>query len=233
MFQAISYVGPARAKSERYYRYQELAVDEIDPRGENLAMFLNSLSVNNLNNFSLWLATQIHHKVVLGRHRGHISLMLQEDGAEYDFNLADMGYGFSQVLPVFAEIWSSLRQSKRNTQARRFNIPSRLVVMEQPELHLHPAYQALIANTVVGALQSARDSDEIGRLQFVIETHSESIVNRIGELIARKEIKAEDVAIYVFEKKTGDLKTNISTASYDGEGSLHNWPFGFFSSTRL
>jgi hypothetical protein len=40
----ISYVGPARASSERYYRMQELAIEQIDPAGSNFAMFLNSLT---------------------------------------------------------------------------------------------------------------------------------------------------------------------------------------------
>ena len=51
----LLYIGPARARSERYYRYQELSVSEIDPDGKNFPMFLNSLGKSQVKQLSSWI----------------------------------------------------------------------------------------------------------------------------------------------------------------------------------
>ena len=50
----ISYVGPLRATTQRYYRFQNYAVEEIDSDGKNLAMYLYNLDKESLNNFKNW-----------------------------------------------------------------------------------------------------------------------------------------------------------------------------------
>lgn len=224
-FSSVSYVGPSRATGERYYRMQELAVDQIDPQGKNLAMFLNSLSASQQTAFSSWLTAAIGYGINIERQTGHIQLQLKEEHSEKSHNLADMGYGFSQVLPIMAQIWS--RQFRRVAQG-----VSPFVVMEQPELHLHPAYQAKIADVFANAIARDPATDApLNGLKFIIETHSEAIVNRLGDLIFEGRIRAEDVAVYIFDKNSeDDRKTVIKSSVFKEDGSLENWPVGFFSS---
>ena len=53
-FRGVHYIAPLRATAERFYRLRNLAVDEIDYQGKNLAVFLNSLSKEQLQNFQNW-----------------------------------------------------------------------------------------------------------------------------------------------------------------------------------
>jgi hypothetical protein len=88
------YIGPARARSDRYYRYQDLAVSEIDPDGKNFPMFLNSLSDSQVSSMSLWINTLFGYGLAVSRSEGHISIKLIEAGVE--FSIVDTGYGVSQ-----------------------------------------------------------------------------------------------------------------------------------------
>lgn len=221
----LAYVGPSRATGERYYRHQELAIDQIDPQGRNLAMFLYSLDLKDRENFSLWLEEQIGYSLNVGRQGGHIQIELKERGGVKAHNLADMGYGFSQILPVMAQIWGRRRSSSRS-------VGSPFIAIEQPELHLHPAYQARIADVMAASLK-ANVLPSNRKPCFIVETHSESLINRLGELIYDKIISRDDVIIYLFHKMPETDNTEISRSSFDDTGSLIDWPLGFFSSRAV
>lgn len=226
---AISYVGPFRATGERYYRIQELAIDEIDPEGKNLPMFLHSLPQAQLQAFSSWLENAIGYAIRLEKSAGHIQIELRDLSSNAYYNIADMGYGFSQVLPIMAQIWS--REHKHGVAARES-----IVAMEQPELHLHPAYQAKIADVLARSIiitDEEKNERRLRETKFIIETHSEAIINRMGELIVDGVLDHNDVAIYIFEKRQSEQVTNIRRAQFDQDGVLCNWPVGFFSTKAL
>jgi predicted ATPase len=65
-------------------------------------------------------------------------------------------------------------------------------------------------------------------LRIIIETHSDILVNRLGDLIIDDKIKANQINILIFDKESEEQPTNISLANYDNEGNLLNWPLGFF-----
>jgi len=76
-FSTSLYIGPARVRSDRYYRYQELSVSEILPDGSNLPMFLNSLASPQINDFSNFVERSFGFGVVLDSSGGHISIRLK------------------------------------------------------------------------------------------------------------------------------------------------------------
>ncbi|TCN27599.1 AAA ATPase-like protein [Sinorhizobium americanum] len=227
-FQSVEYIGPARVRSERFYRQQELEVSEISPDGRNLPMFLASLSRPRLEHFSDWVEKMFGYGVSVRKSEGHISINLEQSGKS--INVVDTGYGVSQVLPVLAQIWW-MRQGVRD---RRF-IPARsknrkLLAIEQPELHLHPAHQALLADVFVEALSARSTSSSEVDLSFLVETHSESMVNRLGELVAKGDIAPEDLQIVIFGDSQANLgESDIQLSTYDHNGILQNWPYGFFN----
>jgi hypothetical protein len=222
-FRSLSYVGPSRATGERYYRHQELAVDQIDPQGQNLAMYLYSLPASQRESFSSWLENEIGYALRVGRQGGHVQIELRERGANYYHNLADMGYGFSQILPVMAQIWG---KSQRRTSIGMNGSP--YIAIEQPELHLHPAYQARIADVMASSINL--EGRGVRRPRFVVETHSEALINRLGELIYEQKVSSKDIAIYLFHRVPATDATEITRASFQPDGSLSDWPLGFFSS---
>jgi predicted ATPase len=226
MLSKVLYIGPARARSERYYRYQDLAVSEIDSDGKNFPMFLNSLSDTQVGNFSNWVNDRFGYGVQVSRSTGHISIELVS--GKQSVNIVDTGYGVSQILPVLGQIWWASQLPNDRVASGRDGAAAMLLI-EQPELHLHPAHQALLADAIAGELKSRRERRGEQGLNFIIETHSEALVNRLGELISDKKLEPNDVQILLFEPSPDeDRETRVRTAKFSDDGVLVNWPYGFF-----
>ncbi len=121
-------------------------------------------------------------------------------------NLIDVGYGVSQSLPIIVQ---SLISKKGG-----------MLLMQQPEVHLHPKAQAALGTFFVSLAKTQR-------LQFVIETHSDYLVDRVRQEVAKGSIRDEDVTILFFEKKNG--KSTIHPISLDKEGNVTNAPEGYRS----
>lgn len=231
----VTYIQPLRAMAERYYRIQNMAIDEIDSQGDNLAMFLHSLDKGKQDKFSKWLEERFGFKLAVLPSGGHIELIVEEKNKDPK-NMVDVGFGYSQMLPILASIWNALCNKsprRRFFQNHLFKkIPDKIVVIEQPELHLHPRFISLFANTIIQLLKEFRN------VKFIIETHSETIVNVIGKIISTlKDEKAEnktgfseeDVSIVLFNADEEGYDSNIIQTGYDNEGYLKEWPYGFFS----
>jgi hypothetical protein len=219
---AVLYIGPARARSDRYYRYQDLSVSEIDPDGKNFAMFLNSLTETRISSFSAWVKNLFGYGVKVTKSSGHITISLEYENKTV--NIVDTGYGISQILPVLGQIWWANNGAKSVRRRRSGNAP--LLAIEQPELHLHPAHQALLADAFVNGFKHNGTNNSEEGTHFIIETHSEALINRLGALVSEKKLSKDDVQILIFETK--DLKTEVKVANFDDDGLLSDWPFGFF-----
>ncbi len=224
-FRNIYYIAPLRASAERYYRIQDLAVDEVDFKGVNLPMFIRSLSESQRERFKIW--TKKYFGFVAGTKmsgQGHLSLTVTVEDDLNEYNLTDTGFGFSQILPVVTQLWL-LSSRKRHRVGPIRNMPL-IYVIEQPELHLHPQLQAKLADAFIASIETALSMGI--DLRLIIETHSEAIINRIGQRVSNKNIKSDLIGIYFFEKERPDDPTQIRKSNYDDDGYLVNWPIGFF-----
>lgn len=213
---STAYIKPFRAHPSRYYRVSDLAVDELDPVGGNLAMFVRSLTDAERRDFSSWMREYLDIELMVRKSGGHVVLQVRPGGGGEAFNLVDMGFGYSQVLPVLAQVWLGQRRKARSSRRRL-----RFLAIEQPELHLHPMHQAKLADVFAGAVRSARS------LTIVAETHSKALVERLGELVYDGALSPSDVGILTFSKKGSDCV--VEEAMFDDSGELHNWPPGFLS----
>lgn len=221
-FSQVNYIRPLRATAQRYYRRQDLAVNNIDSEGANLAFFLASLTVTKLARLNEWLEETIDVKVKLDGEQGHVMVTLEDINTGRTDNMADMGFGFSQVLPLAVQAWISSSPHART--AGRISIGNTILVWEQPELHLHPAMQRKLARLIAKTITI----DPKQNISFIIETHSQSIINELGDLIVENEDFSSSIQILLFEQI--DMKeTIISTTNFNEDGQLSNWPFGFLS----
>lgn len=231
---AISYIEPLRATTDRFYRFQDLAVDEIDTRGYNLPMFIHALNTSQQQEFCKWTSKYFGFTVeAKQQHSGHLSLIIEEASGKH--NLSDTGFGYSQVLPIATQLWWQNTSGHKTSFARHYtrrwltvNDTVNILAIEQPELHLHPALQAAVAEAFVAAVQYAKDQGNSFRI--IAETHSEAIINRVGKLISEGKISNEDVNIVLFERETMNAPARVRFSTYDEKGYLENWPYGFFNS---
>ncbi len=179
----VRYLEPVRARAARYYRFQELAIDEIDPQGENVPMFVSSLNYSDRESLEDWMTEAMGFRVRASREGGHAKLVIKEAGSDREINLADTGFGYSQVLPIILQLWKIERDAKRGT-ARRSARQQVVLAVEQPELHLHPQFQAVLADIFALSVKAAKAAAV--SLSLAVETHSEHLVNRLGALVENK-----------------------------------------------
>ncbi|TGL23143.1 DUF3696 domain-containing protein [Leptospira yanagawae] len=127
-------------------------------------------------------------------------------------NISDVGYGVAMQLPIL--LHSFLMETAKS---------DRMVLIEQPEIHLHPKLQAKFIEALL----------TLGKTnKYIIETHSEHIVRKLQAMVKKGEldIKKDDVRIYYF-KRDHD-KTNISLHKITESGKLiPDLPEGFFDNS--
>jgi AAA ATPase-like protein/uncharacterized protein DUF3696 len=124
----------------------------------------------------------------------------------------DTGTGVSQVLPIL------LRRAQDDLDPPVHPV---LEIVEEPELHLHPAAQAPLADLYVTAAQQSN-------VRFLIETHSETFLLRLRRRIAEQALSPETVAVY-FVDETPDGSATVRRIRLDEYGRVDYWPEGIFA----
>lgn len=119
-------------------------------------------------------------------------------------NIADVGLAVSQILPVLVAL----------TLAH----PNQLVHIEQPELHLHPKAQVLMAQLLVDAANRG--------VRLVMETHSSLLLQGILTCVAKGAIAPDKVALHWFSRDEDGI-TKVTTADIDESGRFGDWPADF------
>lgn len=137
--------------------------------------------------------------------------LVLSDSSGTKVSLEDVGFGIGQVLPVLLEAQLG-----------------GCLLVEQPELHLHPALQASLAEELVRAVKRTNG-------QVILETHSEHMVLRLQRMIRRGDLDPKDVAILVVTSAPKDfephseLSSTVRLVEIDPSGELAEpWPPGFF-----
>ena len=129
-----------------------------------------------------------------------------------EVTLVDVGFGVSQVLPVLVDCFYAPRNST--------------VVMEQPEIHLHPKVQAGLADLFAETIQSREDGDN-RNIQLLIESHSEHFLRRLQTLVASEKLSTDNVAIYFCDASSSGIG-RIRELELDLFGRIDKWPPNFF-----
>ncbi len=116
-----------------------------------------------------------------------------------------IGFGLTQTLPIIVAALSARRED--------------MLLIENPEVHLHPAGQALMGQFLADVAHAG--------VQVLVESHSDHILNGIRRAVKGERLSPEHVAIHFFKPRR-DGETQVITPTMNASGSLDDWPDGFF-----
>ncbi len=141
-----------------------------------------------------------------------IYLNLNSSSAEKTrVSIADVGFGVSQIFPIVLE---GLRMPKGNT-----------LLLEQPEIHLHPNLQMQMADYFISLALSNK--------RVIVETHSDHIINRlVRRIIEDQKFSLKDLIGIYFIKPT-EKGSEYEEVCIDDKRGIINWPIDFFDQTAL
>lgn len=224
IFTRLHYIAPLRADAQRYYPYVNIRVAEIEKTGANSAMLLSELSDNNrINDLNNWVDNLFGFSIETVDFGGHRSINIKFKGTNELINIVDLGFGFSQLLPIILQLWLLTDNANYEDDI----LLPEIILIEQPELHLHPEYQSKLTDVFITTIRecSIKNID----IRFIIETHSETIINRIGYNIYKNNISENQVGINIFDS-IESCKSNIIHTGFNENGRIKKWPIGFFDS---
>lgn len=215
------YLKPLRANVNRFYRVQGINNTSIDSNGSNLPMIMYNMAKDKIDRFGKWSLDKLGLVFSVNTHEGHVSLVVK-DLDNNEVNLADTGYGYSQMLPIIVQLWLLKDKLSNFNKEQKYKYT---VVIEQPELHLHPAFQAKLINIFVGLVNEMNLNGN--EFKIIFETHSETMINRLGRLVNKEEISSDFINIVLVEKEDG--ASLFLQTEYNDQGYIDKWPIGFMS----
>ena len=216
-------VAPLRAKPRRTY---DPIRETATPEGAHIPMLLMRLDHSGKK---LW-QTLRDDLVAFGRASGLFSdIRVKRHGKQIGdpfqlqikvhsgshANLMDVGYGVSQSLPILVELLTA-ELHVLNPDDEDEN--TFLFLLQQPEVHLHPRGQAELASFLVNSARKRGHG-------FLVETHSDHIIDRVRISVRKKLLPAEDVSLLYFEPKRNFVQ--IHNLRLDEYGNIENAPPGY------
>lgn len=211
--EGLRYLGPLRRKPERDYVWNKSSPGDIgSDGGKTIDALLASALLRDveqakvLEGVSHWLTRMKLADKLEVRQVGRSTryeVVVHRNGVLA--NLRDVGIGISQVLPVLT--------------LAHFAPAGSTIILEEPEIHLHPLAQSVLADLFV-------ETSNKRQVQFIVETHSEHLFRRMQTLIAQRKTKLQHFAMYFVERLHNSAV--LRTLSVDGFGTVGNWPEHFF-----
>ncbi len=226
LMDSLYYLGPLREYPQREYHWGGSSPDDVGRRGERTVDAILAATRDNLKR-RLWPRARGVRKIPFQQIIAH---WLNKLGLIRNFSLEeiaegtnlyraivktsprgvptalpDVGFGVSQVLPALVLL---------------YYVPEgATVLMEQPEIHLHPAVQSGLADVMLNVAA-------VRNVQIVVESHSEHLMRRLQRRVAEKRALSEDVKLYFVHSNRGTAE--LSDLRLNEWGEIENWPDKFF-----
>ena len=227
LFRSLFYLGPLRTKAERLYSWTGTEPEHVGYSGENTVAAIlaaknrkislgykmkgkpfEQLIAENLKRMGLIDDFNVN---AISETRQEYEVKVCTKGLKNWVDLPDVGFGVSQVLPVIVQCFYAPHNS--------------IIIMEQPEIHLHPSAQAALADVMIDAINSREDGLD-RKIQLIIETHSEHFLRRLQRRLAESGISQEKVSAYFADVSKTPAK--LEFLQIDIFGNIQNWPENFF-----
>ena len=131
-------------------------------------------------------------------------------------NIVDIGYGVSQILPLLAHIFDEAAPVQNKSKNKK--LAGYCYLLQQPEVHLHPRARVELISLLVNNIKSYNNA-------FIIETHSDFMMGRLGIEIRRKNLSPQDVSLIYLEPKKEGVK--VHNIEFDEMGNVLGAPEGY------
>lgn len=219
----IYYLGPLREYPKREYSWSGSRPIDVGRRGERVVDALlaarNSEEKRQLGFkkrfkdfeeiIAFWLKELglIHSFSVdeIAEHSNLYKVQVKKNARSTPVLITDVGFGVSQLLPVLVLLYYVPEKS--------------IVLLEQPEIHLHPSVQSGLADVIVSVAKTRN-------IQVVLESHSEHLLRRLQLRVAEDQIAFDDINLYFCESVLD--KSVIKSLKVNMFGDIENWPPNFF-----
>ncbi|MFD3162432.1 DUF3696 domain-containing protein [Herpetosiphon sp. NSE202] len=212
-FRDMQYLGPIREDPKRFYQWTG-EIRSLGNRGEHAVLVLladqKRYSESRLaKQVAIWLkqlgliADFRLHQIAPNVDLHEVRVKIKPNAAEV--LLTDVGFGVAQILPVLVLCASAK--------------PGSTIILEQPEIYLHPAVQSNLADILIETIKRG--------VQIVLESHSEHLLHRLQRRIAEEVLSNTDTALYFCDMD--DTGTSHAVPlDVDQYGNIRNWPKDFF-----
>lgn len=211
------HIEPFRNEPKRTELVTNFKFNSVGPKGENILSTViglneekdkNKARINLKTEVNYWLnefdlATAVDVEEL---RNNTYSLVVKNKFTGHICNIVDVGVGTSQLLPIIIESVISLNKS--------------VLLIEEPETHIHPNAQAKLAELFVNCVKKYDK-------QFFIETHSMYLVRQLQILVAKNELSPSNLGIYYFEQDENGSHIKNMTLSENGQFE-EEFPKGFF-----
>jgi hypothetical protein len=207
-FNDLTYIGPLRNRAKRTYEIAGEMPVSIGLHGEHMANIVRRRMNELRPRLNEWVrrfefGSQLSSKDISDE---FFCLSFEQNGSKDRINIADAGFGASQVLPLIVQALTAREKS--------------LTIAEQPEIHLNPKLQYELADLFTEMANHDR--------RVIVETHSEHLLLRLRRLIAMGKIDCSKVALYFVEMNNGVSTVKNISMQRNGHISNESWPKGFF-----
>lgn len=210
-FGNISYLGPLRNTAFRLYERGHF--ENVGFNGENaVPIIAENQSIKQQVAKILEELDIAKFVEILEKDDRYFELKLKMNVTDSPVNFADVGCGTSQVLPIIVQ---SLLSKKNG-----------MILIEQPEIHLHPKVQADFASFIVNLVKKSKT-------KFMIETHSEYFVERVRTKIMEDPNLSKYVSIYYVEQSKLRKESVITPIEITQEGQYDYLPEGYLTNMRV
>ena len=226
LMDSIYYLGPLREYPRREYHWSGSSPEDVGQRGERAVDAILAATLRNERrglrprgrgiprmSFQEMIAHWLNELGLIHEFRleeiaegtNLYRTMVKTPSSNVPTALTDVGFGVSQILPALVLLYYVPEGST--------------VLMEQPEIHLHPSVQSGLADVMLNVAK-------VRKVQIIVESHSEHLMRRLQRRVAEEEASSQDVKLYFVSTNQGVAQASDLVLNEWGE--IENWPDKFF-----